>query len=98
MKYEDIDAVNKSTLWEMRKSPLHYWHLTHDTPREDTKAMQLGRAVHAAILTPTAYKRDFAVTPDIDRRTKAGKEAYEAFCAEAEGKEILPARTPKPCA
>lgn len=87
--YFDNPAVNKSTLWEMRKSPLHYWHLMHDTPREDTPAMQLGRAVHAAILTPTAYKRDFIVAPDIDKRTKAGKEAYEAFCKEAEGKEIL---------
>lgn len=87
--YDNMPGVNKSTLWEMRKSPLHYWHLMHDTPRKDTPAMQFGRAVHAAILTPTAYKRDFAVMPDIDRRTKAGREAYEAFCAESIGKEIL---------
>lgn len=89
MNYNDLPGVNKSTLWEMRKSPLHYWHLMHDTPKKDTPAMQLGRAVHAAILKPTAYKRDFAVMPDIDRRTKAGKEAYDAFCAESQEKEIL---------
>ena len=87
--YNDIQAVNKSTLWEMRKSPLHYWHLMHDTPRKDTPAMKLGRAVHAAILTPTAYKRDFVVMPNIDRRTKAGKEEYEAFCEEAKDREII---------
>ena len=91
MKYEDIEAVNKSTLWEMRKSPLHYWHLMHDTPRKDTPAMKFGRAVHAAILTPTVYKRDYAVAPDVDRRTKAGKEAYEAFLQESAGKEVLSA-------
>ena len=52
--------------------------------------MAFGRAVHAAILTPTAYKRDYIVLPgNIDRRTKVGKEAYEAFCKEAEGKEII---------
>lgn len=89
MNYDEIPAVNKSTLWEMRKSPLHYWHLMHDTPREDTPAMKFGRAVHAAILTPTAYKRDYIVMPNIDRRTKAGKEEYEAFCMEAEGREII---------
>ena len=71
--YNSVDAVNKSTLWEMRKSPLHYWHLMHDTPREDTAAMKFGRAAHAAILTPAAYKKDFAIMPNIDRRTKAGK-------------------------
>ena len=92
MKYEDLPYVNKSTLWEMRKSPLHYWHLMHDTPRPDTPAMKLGRAVHAAILTPTAFKRDYAILPDgIDRRTKAGKEEYQAFMDAAEGKEILTA-------
>lgn len=88
--YNDVPYINKSTLWEMRKSPLHYWHLMHDTPRKDTPAMAFGRAVHSAILTPTAYKRDYAVMPEnIDRRTKAGREAYEVFCKEAEGKEIL---------
>lgn len=87
--YNDSPAVNKSTLWEMRKSPLHYWHLMHDTPREDTPAMKFGRAAHAAILTPTAYKRDFAVMPNIDRRTKAGKEAYDEFCRQAEGREVI---------
>ena len=89
MNYDDIQAVNKSTLWEMRKSPLHYWHLMHDTPKEDTAAMKFGRAVHAAILTPTAYKRDYIVMPNIDRRTKAGKEEYEAFCMGAAGREII---------
>ncbi len=91
MNYDEVQAVNKSTLWEMRRSPLHYWHLIHDTPRKDTPAMAFGRAVHAAILTPTAYKRNYAVMPDIDRRTKAGKEAYEIFLSESEGKEILSA-------
>lgn len=89
MNYYENPAVNKSTLWEMRKSPLHYWHLMHDTPKEDTPAMKFGRAAHAAILTPTAYKRDFAIMPSIDRRTKAGKEAYDAFCKEADGREII---------
>ena len=87
--YNSVDAVNKSTLWEMRKSPLHYWHLMHDTPREDTAAMKFGRAAHAAILTPAAYKKDFAIMPNIDRRTKAGKEQYEEFCKQTEGREII---------
>lgn len=91
-EYRAAPGVNKSTLWNMRKSPAHYkFYLDH--PQEDTVAMKIGRAVHSAILTPTIYKRDFAILPEgIDRRTKAGKEQYEEFTASAEGKEILTAQ------
>lgn len=83
--YSAINAVNKSTLWWMRKSPAHYqWALTSETP--DTPAMRFGRAVHAAILEPAKYDTNF-VTFFGDRRTKAGKEEYQALIDS--GKEII---------
>ena len=90
-QYRTAPGVNKSTLWNLRKSPAYYkWCLEH--PQEDTAAFKFGRAVHAAILTPAAYKRDFAVVPaGIDRRTKAGKEEYQAFLDASAGKEIITA-------
>lgn len=90
-EYRAAEGVNKSTLWNLMRSPAHYkYYLDHQ--REDTAAYKFGRAVHAAILTPTAYKRDFVVIPEgIDRRTKAGKEEYQAFIDSAAGKEILTA-------
>ena len=39
-----------------------------------SKAMNLGSAVHAAMLEPAEYINDFHVMPKIDGRTKAGKE------------------------
>ena len=89
MTYYENPAVNKSTLWWLRKSPAHFkWARTAETP--DTPALRFGRAVHAAMLTPSAFKRDYAVLPDgIDRRTKAGKEEYQAFLDASAGKEIL---------
>lgn len=92
-EYRQAEGINKSTLWEMRKSPAHYKFLL-DHPREDTAAYHLGRAVHAAILTPTAYKRGYIVAPDINRRTKAGQEDYKALleAAAAAGQEILTAQ------
>ena len=88
-EYRSAPGVNKSTLWNLRKSPAHYKFYL-DNPPEDTTAMRIGRAVHAAILTPTAYKRDFVTLPaGIDRRTKAGKEEYAAFIEASAGKEIL---------
>ena len=88
-EYRQAEGVNKSTLWELRKSPAHYQYiLTHQ--REDTPALRIGRAIHSAVLTPTAYKREWTVIPaDIDRRTKAGKEEYAAFMEQNKGKEIL---------
>ena len=91
-EYRAAEGVNKSTLWNLRKSPAHYKYFL-ENQREDTAAFAFGRAVHAAILTPTAFKKDFAIIPEgIDRRTKAGKEEYQAFLDASAGKEILTAQ------
>lgn len=87
MNYEEIQAVNKSTLWEMRKSPLHYWHLMHDAQKEDTAAMRFGRAAHKRMLQPSTFPDEYAVAPECDRRTKEGKQIWEALTAT--GKEII---------
>lgn len=85
--YEQSQAVNKSTLWEMRKSPLHYWHLIHDTPREDTAAMKFGRAVHCRLLEPVEFSAQYAVAPECDRRTKEGKAIWAELMES--GKEVI---------
>lgn len=90
-EYRTAPGVNKSTLWNLKRSPAYYkWRLDH--PQEDTAAFKFGRAVHAAILTPAVFKKDYAVIPEgIDRRTKAGKEEYQAFLDASAGKEIISA-------
>lgn len=87
-QYRKFPAVNKSTLWEMNKSPAHYKYAL-ENPREDTTAFKIGRAIHCAILTPNDYEKQFAVAPAVDRRTKEGKAVYEAFIADAAGKDVL---------
>lgn len=80
-EYRNAKGINKSTLWEIRKSPAHYkWLLNH--PQKDTPAFRLGRAVHSAILTPKPFSMDFAELPDWDIKKKAGKEARDQFMAE----------------
>ena len=77
-EYRSHPAVNKSTLWEMRKSPAHYrWALEH--PREDTAALKFGRAFHMAVLQPEEFKKTYVLAPEVDRRTKAGREEWQAF-------------------
>ena len=82
-EYRKAEGVNKSVLWEMRKSPAHYKYLLNH-PAEDTTALHFGRALHSAVLTPRAFKRDFVIAPDVDRRTKAGRDTWMAW------KESLP--------
>ena len=89
-EYRSDQGVNKSTLWEMRKSPQHYkYSLTH--PTEDTPALKLGRAVHMAILQPEEFQKHYILAPNIDRRTNAGKALWSDFLLQAEGKEVLTA-------
>lgn len=87
-EYRAAEGVNKSTLWNLNRSPLHYQYFL-ENEKEDTQSYKFGRAVHAAILTPTAYKRDFIIMPEIDRRTKAGKEEYQTFLESAARKEVI---------
>lgn len=58
-------------------------------PREATKAMDFGTAVHTMLLEPHLFSSQFAITEKLDRRTKAGKEAYEAFSEANKGKILL---------
>lgn len=89
--YFGLDAINKSGLDEMARSPLHYWQRYRNpmrAPREETPAMAFGTAIHAAALEAETFRQRFtALPPDLDRRTKEGKEAYAR--AEATGKRII---------
>jgi len=58
-------------------------------PRPDTKAFFEGRVIHCATLEPEVFDARYIVSPKIDKRTKAGKEEYAAFVAEAGDKEVL---------
>ena len=87
MKYDDLPAVRRSELWELRKSPAHYLYaVTH--PEEPTPALMFGTAAHKYILEPDDFWNCYALAPDVDRRTKDGKARYAEFL------ETLEDRTP----
>lgn len=88
-EYRSNPAVNKSTLWEIRKSPMHYKYAL-ENPTEDTPALKMGRAIHMAVLQPEEYCKEYAIIPSgIDRRTKDGKAAWEEFSTKHAGQEWL---------
>jgi hypothetical protein len=88
--YLDIDAVNWSTLKDLRRSPLHYKHGV-GTKRKETPAMRKGRVNHTAVFEPDRLALDYAIFTE---KNKAGKvvksgKAYTAFRKANNGRTIL---------
>jgi len=92
--YHAHSAVSKSHLDLIARSPLHYWARYLDPDRvapEPTAAMRLGTALHTHVLELSRWDQEIAVAPPMDRRTKAGKESWAAFEADAAGKTVITA-------
>jgi hypothetical protein len=91
-EYDATIALNYSGAKELLKSPAHYKAYL-STPREETKALRIGSFVHSSVLEGDLVTADkYAALPEgIDRRTKEGKAAYEAFIAATSGKTVLSA-------
>lgn len=76
-EYAAWDAVNNSLLGHILRSPAHARHYMV-TAHEPTAAMIFGSAVHCAILEPDEFANRYTKAPQVDRRTKAGKDAWTA--------------------
>jgi exodeoxyribonuclease VIII len=88
-EYHAHPAISKSGLDRIDQSPAHY-RAWLESPHETTPALTFGSAAHAYILERKVFDQTYVVMSEkIDRRTKAGKEAWEAFHAEANGREVL---------
>ena len=74
-QYNELPAVRRSDLWELRKSPAHYLYKVTN-PEEPTQALLFGTAAHKYILEPDTFWDEYIFVPKIDRRTKTGKEEY----------------------
>jgi exodeoxyribonuclease VIII len=87
-EYNAAEGIRRSDLWKMEDSPEKFlYFLEH--PMEQTPAMAFGSACHKMILEPADFGNEYAIAPSIDRRTKTGKEEWEAFCNDNEGKTII---------
>ena len=87
-EYHADPAISKSDLDQIHRSPMH-WQYRKTHPPEQTPALLVGSAVHKMILEPSGFADEFAVAPETDRRTKAGREAYQAFQESATGKTVI---------
>jgi len=90
MKVKHI--LSKSRLDLLRKAPILYKHKYIDgtlQKDEDSPALIMGKAVHCRILEPQEFGKRYTIAPQIDRRTKEGKELWHQFAIQTEGLTIL---------
>jgi hypothetical protein len=89
--YHAAPGISKSHLDTIADgSPLHYWqrYVNPERPVEEkTPALILGDSIHAAILQPHLFEKQYAAKPEgLDKRTTKGKEAWEYFLRQHPGK------------
>lgn len=95
-EYHSGEGVSKSDLDLIHHCPLKYRY-SKDNPTIKTPASEFGSMVHKLILEPDDFGKEYAVAPNCDRRTKAGKEMYEVF-SEALGEREAVSETDYECA
>ena len=77
-EYHAHPAISKSDLDLINRSPMHF-KAAKENKKDPTDAMILGSVVHKLVLEPSTFKGEYAIGPDADKRTKAGKEQWKAF-------------------
>lgn len=78
--YHAAPGISKSGLDLIARSPAHY---AYAAPRTATRAMEIGTALHCAILEPERFATDYMLIREVtDRRASAYKEACKVWAAE----------------
>ena len=77
-EYHAIDRLSSHRLIDFKKSPLLYFkkHISKELIDEPSKQMGLGRVFHTKALEPDIK---LFIEPEVDKRTKDGKEAIKRF-------------------
>lgn len=82
------DYLSVSALKAFAKSPNHYIAYCN-SKFEPTPAMAFGSALHCRTLEPHLFHERYVIQPQLDRRTKEGKDAYSTFLAAQGNRTIL---------
>lgn len=89
-EYRQHPEISRSDLWKIRTTPEKFKY-EMENPEPPSPALLFGQLIHGMLLLPDeAFTAQFAVAPNVDRRTKGGREEYADFLAANEGKTIVP--------
>lgn len=90
-EYRSHPAVSRSELWRIHESPQKFKHFKGH-PEKPTPALLFGQVFHKLALERDTFFREYAVEPELNRRTKEGKQALAEFMEEHTDKTIIPAQ------
>lgn len=89
-EYRKHEGISRSELFTLlTKTPLHFKYEHEKEESDPSNALIFGAAAHKYILEKDDFDSEFAVLPIVDRRTKEGKEIYNQFITESEGKTVI---------
>lgn len=88
-EYRSHPAISRSELWKMKESPEKFKYWKENPEEKESPALIFGRLFHAILLTPESLDTEFAITPNVDRRTKEGKAEYAKFLENSKGKTVV---------
>ena len=72
-EYRQHPAISRSELWRIRESPQKFKYF-REHPPEPTPALLFGQVFHKMLLEPDTFGEEFVVAPEVNRRTKEGKQ------------------------
>lgn len=87
-EYRKADGISRSELFLFKKSPKHFEYAKNH-PSESTPSLVFGSAAHKMMLEEDEFFDEYAVDIKVDRRTKEGKELYQKFLEDVEGRTII---------
>ena len=79
------EYLSASSIKTILQNPYEFLHPI----RKESKAFSVGSATHSLILEPHKFNDEFAVAPDVNKRTKVGKEEFALFEKENADKCVL---------
>jgi len=84
-EYRQMSGLSKHELDNFAVAPSYYLH-RKGQEWKPSRSMEMGTLIHSLVLEGRC---DYAVGPEVDRRTKAGKEEWQLFCENNIGKIIV---------
>lgn len=89
-EYQQHPAIRRSELFMLTESPEKFkYYMEH--PEPPTTALIFGQLFHTLVLQPELVEEQYAVMPNVDRRTKEGKAIYAEFEQTAAEKTVVTA-------
>ena len=86
--YHGRPELSAHNLMDVSISP-RYADFKKNNPVKQTEAMANGHIIHDALEDIANFEKKYAVEPDVDKRTKKGKESLQSFQDSNEGKTII---------